>query len=102
MRIINSTLMTLITALIILITVLLHGTVKEINKPLEYHYKDFTYMDIDNAMKYHGTDNCIIKEGQEPYFVDAQGREIILFTDSCIEYLYKEKQKEFGGKNDEL
>jgi len=59
---------------------------------IEYVYKDFTHKDIDAAMKYHGVNGCIIKEGEEPYFVDEDGREIILFTNSCIEYLYKQKQ----------
>ncbi len=59
---------------------------------IEYVYKDFSHKDIDNAMKYHGVDSCTIKEGEEPYFTDKEGREIILFTDSCIESLYKNKQ----------
>ena len=62
------------------------------NPIVEYQYKDFSNKDIELAMKYHGTVSCIIKEGLEPYFIDKDGHEIILFTDSCIEYLYKSKQ----------
>ena len=59
---------------------------------IEYQYKDFTHKDIELAMKYHGIKSCTIKEGEEPFFIDKKGREIILFTDSCIESLIKSKQ----------
>ena len=65
---------------------------QELANPIEYQYKDFSNRDIEQAMKYHGTVSCIIKENQEPYFIDKDGHEIILFTDSCIEYLVKEKK----------
>ena len=68
---------------------------QDLANPIEYQYKDFTHKDIEQAMKYHGTLSCIIKENQEPCFIDKDGHEIILFTDSCIEYLVKEKQGRF-------
>ncbi|NCB03201.1 MAG: hypothetical protein EOM67_13765 [Spirochaetia bacterium] len=65
----------------------------EANLPVEYQYKDFSSIDIEKAMKYHGTLSCIIKEGEPPYFVDSKGREVVLFTESCVEYLYKNKER---------
>ena len=73
---------------------LINNIKQELANPIEYQYKDFSSNDIEQAMKYHGTKSCIIREGQQPYFVDKDRREIILFTDSCIEYLYKQKQRE--------
>lgn len=84
-------------ACILIITYSIVGLIDHIkqefdNPVIEYQYKDFSNRDIEQAMKYHGIISCIIKENQEPYFIDKNGHEIILFTDSCIEYLIKEKQ----------
>ena len=59
---------------------------------VEYQYKDFSNKDIELAMKYHGTKSCVIKEGKQPSFITKNGEEVVLFTDSCIESLIKEKQ----------
>ena len=71
---------------------LINNIKQELANPVEYQYKDFSSNDINQAMKYHGTNSCIIKSNEQPYFIDKDGREIILFTDSCIESLYKNKQ----------
>lgn len=64
------------------------------NPIVEYQYKDFSNKDIELAMKYHGTKSCVIKESEQPYFITKNGKKVILFTDSCIESLYKSKQGE--------
>ena len=71
---------------------LINHVKQQLANPIEYSYNGFYSNDIDHAMKYHGTNSCIIKSNEQPYFIDKQGREIILFTDSCIESLYKNKQ----------
>lgn len=63
------------------------------NPIVEYQYKDFSNKDIELAMKYHGTKSCVIKESEQPYFITKNGEKVILFTDSCIESLYKSKQR---------
>jgi len=66
---------------------------QETAKPLEYHYKNFTERDLTLAMKYHGVDMITITE-TECFFVNADHVKVPVFTDGCIEYLYKNKQKE--------
>ena len=84
-------------ACILIITYSIVGLIDHIkqefdNSVIEYQYKDFSNKDIELAMKYHGTKSCVIKESKQPYFITKDGEEIVLFTDSCIEYLIKEKQ----------
>jgi hypothetical protein len=63
-----------------------------LNQPLEYTYKDFSNKDIELAMKFHGVNSITITE-TECYFV-RDNVKVPLFTDACIEYLYKHKQEE--------
>ena len=39
---------------------------QELANPIEYSYNGFYSNDIDQAMKYHGVDSCIIKSNQRP------------------------------------
>ena len=57
-----------------------------------YTYKGFTSDDITLAMKFHGVTSVTITEFK-CYFVNTKGDTINVFTDKCIEYLYKQKQK---------
>ena len=63
------------------------------DKPLEYTYKNFTNKDIELAMKYNGANSITITE-TECYFINSKNEKCNLFNDKCIEYLYKNKQKE--------
>jgi hypothetical protein len=70
------------------------AVIESINdKPLEYTYKNFTERDLTLAMKYHGVDMITITE-TECFFVNKDHVKVPVFTDGCIEYLYKNKQKE--------
>ena len=89
----NTLLSILFICLTLIFTALImEDTITEINRPLHYTYRDFSETDIELAMRYHGTKSCIIKEGEQPFFMEKDGREIILFTDSAIEYLMEQKK----------
>jgi hypothetical protein len=70
---------------------LIKSITTSVNKPMEYTYKDFSNKDIEVAMRYHGVQSVTITE-TECYFV-RNNVKIPVFTDKCIEYLYKSKQK---------
>ena len=59
---------------------------------IEYQYKDWSNMDISMAMKYHGVMSATITE-TEAFFYGKNNKKINLFTNDCIEYIIKEKQK---------
>ena len=59
---------------------------------IEYQYKDWSSYDIELAMKYHGIQACTITNTQA-YFIGKHNKQIKLFTDGCIEYIIKEKQR---------
>lgn len=59
---------------------------------IEYTYKDWSSYDIELAMKYHGIQACTITDTQA-YFIGKHNQQIKLFTDGCIEYIIKEKQR---------
>lgn len=58
---------------------------------IEYQYKDWSSNDIELGMKYHGIDSVIITE-KEVYFIRGKIKHD-LFTDECIEWIIKQKQK---------
>ena len=59
---------------------------------IEYTYKDWSSYDIELAMKYHGIQACTITDTQA-YFIGKHNKQIKLFTDGCIEWIIKEKQR---------
>ena len=59
---------------------------------IEYQYKDWSSHDIELAMKYHGIGFCNVSE-TEAYYYGKHNKKIKLFTDGCIEWIIKEKQR---------
>jgi len=83
-----------IGVLVLFIALSVSIVVDSINdKPLEYTYKNLSERDLTLAMQYHGIDMITITE-TECFFVNADHVKVPVFTDGCIEYLYKNKQKE--------
>jgi len=82
---------------IIIITISLISLISEVKATLanhvtEYQYKDWSDKDISLAMKYHGIQSVTVTEF-EAYFVDKNNNKCTLFTDSCIDYIIKTKQR---------
>ena len=82
---------------IIIITISLISLINEVKATLanpvtEYQYKGWSDKDISLAMKYHGTQSVTITEFQA-YFIDKNNNKCNLFSNDCIAFIIKEKQK---------
>ena len=95
---VNKVLELMLMLLAIVIAIQVINTINTLRQELansddiEYQYKDWSSYDIELAMKYHGIQACTITNTQA-YFIGKHNKQIKLFTDGCIEYIIKEKQR---------